>query len=91
MPPSSSDEHDEKTVDRAVRLGAQVDLYAVGVDVVGLVVEPERRGVVGADDDLGLHDVHAEVERVLVPVGEQGRGELLGPGYGSSLRRYWSS
>ena len=48
MPPSLVGRHHEKPVDRTVRLGAEIDLEAVGVDVVGLVVEPERRGVVGS-------------------------------------------
>ena len=60
---------DEKAVHRAVGVRAEVELHAVGVDVVGLVVEAERRRVRRAARIASAFTTSTrEVEPVLVPV-----------------------
>ena len=68
----------EEAVHRTVGGGTHVDLDAVGVDVVRLVVQSERRRRGVPDPELGLPDVHADIDAVLVPVHRGGGGELLG-------------
>src|SRR2546422_955166 len=72
--------YDQPARHRALFGDAQIDLDAVRVDVVGLVVEPERPRVTRTEAEVGLRNVDREVQRVVVPV-EAGRDrELFGPG-----------
>ena len=57
----------------------EVKLNAIGVDVVGLVVETERGSAIGTHTKLGLPHVHRDIDRVGVPVDRGDRRELLGP------------
>src|SRR2546426_3308816 len=72
--------YDQPARHRTLFRDAQVDLDAVRVDVVGLVVEPERRRVARAEAEVGLRHVDREVQRLVVPVDPGGGRELFGPG-----------
>ena len=50
------------------------------MNVVGLIVEPERRRLAGAEAEVGLGHVDREVQRVIVPVDADRDRELFGPG-----------
>ena len=53
---------------RAVHV-AQIQLHPVGVDVVGLVVESQRRRIAGPEADVRLRHVDREVQRLVIPAG----------------------
>src|SRR5213593_4384473 len=72
--------HDQPSGHRTLFGGAHVELDAVRVNVVGLVVEPERRCLAGAEAEVGLGHVDREVQRIVVPVDADRDRELFGPG-----------
>src|SRR5438445_420572 len=62
----------------AFRLSSD-QLQPVRVDVVRLVVEPERRGVGRAEAKLELGHIHREIQGRVVPSRVRQRGEIVGP------------
>src|SRR2546427_376051 len=72
--------HDQPAGDVAAFQIAQVQLQPVRVNLVGLVVEPQRRRVGGAETQVRLRHLYGEVERLVVPAGIGDRGEIFGPG-----------
>src|SRR5207247_392646 len=60
---------------RAVQV-AQVQLHAVRVNVVGLVVEPQRRRIARPETQVRLRDIDGQVQRVVVPARVDERREL---------------
>src|SRR5207245_651565 len=61
--------HDQPASDVAAFQIAQVQLQPVRVNLVGLVVEPQRRRVGGAETQVRLRHLYGEVERLVVPAG----------------------
>src|SRR5581483_3984517 len=55
----------------------EVELNAVGMNVVGLVVEAQRGSVSGTKPDFRLLDLDREIQRVVGPVDVGERGKLL--------------
>src|SRR5256885_1347732 len=83
-PPPVGLRHDQ-VPDALVRLPPSffprhVHLHSVRMDVVGLVVEPQRRRLRRAEAEVGLRDVDRQVESVVVPRGVGDGGEVLGTG-----------
>ena len=71
---------DQEAEHRLIVGRPEIDLDAVGVDVVGLVVEQQRRRVGPADDELRLANVHRHVDDPVIPPHGRGCGELFRPG-----------
>ena len=78
--------YDERTARSPGR--PEVDLDAVGVDVVRVVVEPGAGGIGSAEGRIGLADRHRDVEGALIPGTRPTAENSSGPAYGVSLRRY---
>src|SRR5207244_1087580 len=71
--------HDQPSGHRTLFGGAHVDLDAVRVNVVGLIVEPERRRLAGAEAEVGLGHVDRDGQRIVVPVRAARAPGLLRP------------
>src|SRR2546422_1225911 len=80
LPSPSHVGHDQKAGDVAAFAVAEVELDAVRVDVVRLVVEPQRRGCGSAQAQVGLRHLCREVERFVVPTDVSDCGKVLWPG-----------
>ena len=71
-------DHEESLHRSGLRVSG-VELQPVRVDVVRLVVEPERRGVGRAEAKLELGHIDREIQGRVVPSRVRHRGEIVGP------------